>query len=112
MISKLLHSNWFVISCLILLWGFRASGQNAPYPRLESLILDAHCLQGPGDKELLLQPLFHVREDEVFRRYGVFCRWETMMQRKQRIPLYFKIGDKAYVDYLDGHNKSYLLKGR
>ncbi len=53
-----------------------------------------------------------IRENTVFENYGVFCKMEAIRQRKHRIPVFLRVGAKEYVDYLDGHNPAYLLRGK
>ena len=32
---------------------------------------------------------------------GFFCRQEDLIQKKTKLPVYFRLGSKAYVDYLE-----------
>jgi hypothetical protein len=38
------------------------------------------------------------------------CKAEYQMQKSIKIPLYFRLGSLNYTNYMEGKNKSYLLK--
>ena len=47
-------------------------------------------------KSLLLLP-----QNFYNHHLGFFCKKESQLQQRLRLPVYFRLGSKAYVDYLE-----------
>ena len=61
------------------------------------------------------QPAFQLSSDSNYAKWrlpllpqnfynqhlGFFCRKEDLIQKKIKLPVYFRLGSKAYVDYLE-----------
>jgi len=95
-----------IIYAGILMGANDLKGQTPKIPRLREVFTPMNTDHHFIPRDRLLSPLnqgMNVRANEVFMRYGIFCRWEAQLQRKERIPIFLRIGDKEYVDKMDGH---------
>lgn len=58
-------------------------------------------LKAPTDtieKKISLRPL---PQNFYNQQLGFFCKKELMLQKKTLLPLFFRLGSKEYVDYLE-----------
>jgi hypothetical protein len=65
-------------------------------------------LKVPADsmeKKFLLRPL---PQNFYNQQLGFFCKKELLLQKRTLLPLFFRLGSKEYVDYLE--NKPNALK--
>ena len=62
-----------------------------------------------SDSLLPYNPYFRLPQNFYIQHLGFFCRKEDQIQKRTKLPLYFRLGSKAYVDYLE--RKPNAVKG-
>ena len=61
------------------------------------------------DSSLFFKHMNHLPQNFYSQHLGFFCKQELRIQKATKLPLYFRLGSKSYVDYLE--KKPNVVKG-
>jgi hypothetical protein len=89
-----------------LVWSQKEIQQKNFQPTLKKIpmvffIASDTAWQLPPKKQLFIQPNFYTQY------MGAICKVELKMQKKLNFPLYFRLGNKEYVDKIEKHSITY-----